>query len=119
MRKLSDIHGEEALDVLADIIDPATEIMADQNLANYVRSGQNIAAIRVAIKDHKKAVIRVLATLDGEDPETYKPGVLTLPIKLLEIINDPDVMQVFSLQGQKIGEEFSGSATASTTGPES
>ena len=34
MRKLSEIKGEEALDVLAEIIEPAAEIFTDENVKN-------------------------------------------------------------------------------------
>ena len=114
MRKISELRGEEALDVLADILEPASEIMTDTMVATLARSGDRIQAVSMAIKNHKKAVIKILAALEGEDYETYKPALLTLPLKLLEIFNDPDVVQVFTLQGQKNESESFGSAMENT-----
>ena len=114
MRKISELRGEDALDVLADILEPASEIMTDNKVAELARSGDRIRAVSVAIKSHKRAVIKILAALEGEDYETYKPALLTLPLKLLEIFNDPDVVQVFTLQGQKTESASFGSATENT-----
>ena len=100
MRKLSELKGEEALDILADILEPASEIMKDEEMVTLARSGDNVKAVSKAIKNHKKAVIQILAAFDGEDPDKYEPPIMALPIKLLEIFNDPDVQTVFSLQGQ-------------------
>lgn len=114
MRKLSDIKGEDALDVLADILDPATEIMTDNDVVMMARAGENIRAVSTAIKNHKRAVIQILAILDGEDPDEYRPPLMAIPIKLLEVFNDPDMVQVFSLQGQTANEKLSGSAMENT-----
>lgn len=110
MKKISELRGEQALDVLADILEPAAEIMTDKNVVELVRSEQKLLAIKAAIKDHKKAVLTILAILDGENPYTYDPPLMVLPLKLIEMLNDPDVQAVFSSQGQKKGENASGSA---------
>lgn len=114
MRKISDIRGEDALDVLADIMEPASEIMADEEIASMYRSGNRIKAISTAIKNHKKSVIHVLAILDGEDPDGYSPSLISLPTKIIEILNDPELDMVFTSQGQMQGENASGSAMENT-----
>lgn len=114
MKRISDIKGEDALDVLADMLEPAAEIMTDRNIVELARTEKKLLAIKAAIKDHKKAVLQVLAILDGENPETYNPPLMTLPLKLLEVLNDPDVQMVFSPQGQNLEGSASGSATEST-----
>lgn len=114
MKKLSELKGEAALDILADILEPASEIMTDKEVAFLARGGENVKAVSKAIKNHKKAVIQILAAFEGEDPEKYEPPIMALPIKLLEILNDPDVQTVFSMQGQSTDESASGSATATT-----
>lgn len=115
--KLSEYKGEKALDVLADLIEPATEIMTDTNIANAVKGGATkIQIAKTVIKNHKKAVIEIMAILEGESPKEYaeKVNLFTLPAKLLELFNDPELMSLFTSQGQKKGETTSGSATEST-----
>ena len=115
MRKISDIKGEDALDKLAEIIEPMSEILSDQEIKE-ARDESNAKAISVAIKNHKKSVIKVLAVLDDESPEEYmnKVSLLTLPFRLLEILNDPEVATLFTSQGQTMESETSGSATGIT-----
>ena len=107
--KLSEIKGEAALDVLADLFEPAAEIVSDKEIADLYKSEQLLKAVKVALKKHKKAVIQILAITEGEDPETYEPNVLSLPAKLIEIFNDPELMGLFHSQGQT-EETSSGSA---------
>lgn len=118
--KLSEYKGEQALDMLADLLEPATAIMADKEIARLVKAKMPpIKSVKVAIKNHKQEVIEILAILDGADPKEYaeKVNLFTLPAKLLEIFNDPDLMSLFTLQGQKT-ETLSGSATESTEASE-
>ena len=100
--KLSDYKGEEALDVLADIIDPITRIVQDKELVESIKAVSNdkgaiAQLIKPAMKDHKKEIIEILAALERETPEDYakKMTLLSLPAKLIELFNDPDIQQLF------------------------
>ncbi len=93
--KLTEIKNEDALDVLANIIDPLCEIAADENVKKANKEGGKIAAVKYVLKNHKSAVMAVLAALDGVPVEEYSCNVLTLPAKILEILNDPEIMAVF------------------------
>lgn len=110
--KLSEYEGEQALDILADLIEPATAIMGDKRLAEILQDEKapKSRALAVAIKNHKKEVIEILAVLDGVPVSEYKVNVFTLPKKLLEILNDPMLTELFRSQGLKT-EASSGSAT--------
>lgn len=114
MRKIAEIRGEEALDILVDLMEPAIEIMADPNVRALAKDGKKIDAIKVAIKGHKKAVITILAILEEENPETYSPSITILPIKLLELCNDPELVEFFQSQGQTGDGMTSGSAMENT-----
>ena len=120
--KISDIKGEAALDAFADMIDPAMEIMTDPAIFAAYKNPETTRAQLVGsiVKGHKKAVITIMAILDGKDPETYADeiNIFTVPAKLMEIINDPEVRSLFHLQGQKQVVVSSGSATGNTTGKE-
>lgn len=110
--KLSDIKGEKALDVLADIIDPISEISADQNVVNNVRSGNKLAAVKVMLKSHQRAVIDIMAYLNCEDPKTYNPSLLELPALVLEVLNDPVLADLFTSGDKEVTS--SGSPMEST-----
>ena len=116
--KLSDYRGEDALDILADLLEPAVEVFGDAEFAKIYKTGQKIKAVQYALKNHKKEVLQMLAILEGENPETYKPGLLVLPAKLLEILNDPELVSLFTEQEQSKEKTSSGPATESTEAKE-
>ena len=62
--------------------------------------------------------MEILAAMDGVPVEEYHCNVLTLPATLLELINDPEVSRLFTLQDQMTEKTSSGPAMESTTEPE-
>ena len=117
MKKLSEIKNEEALDVLADLLNPIAELSKDEGLKKVYsdkKNGGKSPAVRYAIKNHKKAVLEILAILDGENPETYEVNMIQIPIKVMELLNDEDMVNFFQSQGLTISDESSGSAMEST-----
>ena len=108
--KLSEYHGEEALDLLADLIEPAGEIMSDKEIGEVFKKNR-FKAIGLAIKNHKKAVMQIMATMDGVPVDEYKCNVFTLPVKILELLNDSELIRLFTYQGQTGDANSSGSAS--------
>lgn len=111
--KLSEYQGEAALDLLAELIEPAGEIMSDKEIGDVFKENR-FKAIGLAIKNHKKAVMQIMAALDGVPVEEYKCNVFSLPVKILEILNDPEIVRLFTYQGQTGDANSSGSASANT-----
>ena len=108
--KLSEYQGEAALDILADLIEPVGEIMSDKEIGEVFKKNR-FKAVGLAIKNHKRAVMQILATMDGVSVDEYKCNVFTLPVKILEILNDPELVQLFTYQGQTGDANSSGSAS--------
>lgn len=100
--KLSDYKGEAALDLLADLMEPMVEIIGDDTFKDMVRGGEDRLKIaKHLLKKHKKPILTVMALIEGENPDNYEPNVLSIPLKLIELINDPDIVALFTVQGQK------------------
>ena len=121
--KLSEVKGEKALDMFADLIEPVTEILDDKEIAKIWKSRRKDGAgtkailgraVSAAIKNHKQAVIQILATLDDVPVEQYECNIMSLPKKMLDILNDPAIFELFTLQGQET-QTTSGSAMVNTT----
>ena len=108
--KLSEYQGEAALDILADLIEPAGEIMSDKEIGEVFKKNR-FKAIGLAIKNHKKAVMQIMATMDGVPVDEYKCNVFTLPAKILELLNDSELIRLFTYQGQTGDANSSGSAS--------
>ena len=102
--KLSDYHGEKALDLLAEIVEPMAEIFADPEISDLMKSGgARIKWVKPIIKNHKDAIIAILAAIEGQTPDEYadKITVMTLPVKFLNLINDKEMQSVFMSAGQE------------------
>ena len=110
--------NEEKLDLFADLLEPVSEIATDKEWARLWTEGERFGAVRHAIKAHKRAVVEILAAIEGESPDTYTIDGLRMLMKLTALINRPDVKEfmdgLFPSQGQKEGSGNSGSATGNT-----
>lgn len=116
IKNLSDIKGDAALELVADLMDPVTEIMNDPEVKAAYRGtkgnpGTSAKAVKVAIKNHKKAVTTILALMDEEDPATYEPTAMVIPVRLMQIISDPDLKVLFTSPDQNSEEDTSGSVS--------
>lgn len=111
--RLSDIKGEKAFEVLADILDPLSVMATDEDIRKAAEKTY-LKAVQVALRKYPQELTTIIATLDLQDPATYEVSLATLPRKVLEVVNDPDVRVLFMSQGQQMEETSTGSATENT-----
>ena len=94
MRKLSEIKGEEALDVIAEILVPITAIANDDEVKEG--SETNVATcISIMLKKYKAEVMHILAVVDGKKVEDLDFDILELTGSLVELLNEPAVQSLF------------------------
>lgn len=111
--KLSEIKGERAIEVFADLLDPVVRIISDDEiLAAFKDNEKKVVIIQKMLKKHPKEIIEAMAIIDGIPVEEYKANVdfLTFPAKLIEFFNDEAVAKLFTSQSQNETEMNSGSA---------
>ncbi|MCR4671992.1 MAG: hypothetical protein K5637_01980 [Lachnospiraceae bacterium] len=117
--KLSSYKGEDAIELTADLMEPVGEIIGDPDVKEaWSVDKDRMKGIKLALKNHKKAVLKVLAILDGVPAEDevgikaygQKVSVFTLPAKLVELTNDEDFTSLFISQGRETEETSTGSA---------
>lgn len=109
--RLSDIRGERAIEVIAELIDPVANIAGDNDLAELMRreklpegADPKAAAIKrlkaalpKLLKNHKSDFVAILAALEGVEREKFEKE-LSLPkliSGLLELLNDDDFKTLF------------------------
>lgn len=115
MRRISDYKDGDALDLLADIMEPAVEIMADEEVRKTFDKKTRLQGAAIAIKRHKDAVMRILARLEGVEVEQYHCNIFTLPARVLEVLNDKELLDFFTEQAQTMTIDApSGAATEPT-----
>lgn len=129
--KLSDIKGERVFDVIADIIEPVTNIAQDKEITLFRRetppdgmTARAFALQKIAknapllLKRHKTDISAVLASIKGQTVDEYVDGLnmATLSVDLLELLNDKEFVSFFTSAMQTA--DMSGSASETTTDPE-
>ena len=121
--RLSEIKGTDAIDVIADIIDPVTVILADKEIQEAIESRKPYLLIaKTILKNQKEAILEVLAVLHKEDPKEFKPSLIELPIMLVQLVqdvmNNKELVDLFQLQGVKTASVSSFPAMQNTEGTE-
>lgn len=128
--RLSDIKGENVLDVTADLIVPIANIAMDKEASELfgrkplpvgMTKGQFMmarakAAVPALLKRHKEDVICILSTLAMKSREEYLDGLtfLSLIDDVYEVITDETIGQLFFSAQTNVADVSSGSALEST-----
>ena len=118
MRRLQDVKGEEALDVLADVLDYAVRLVKNDKIREALNSRgfRDIETIKLLIKEGKHELISIMAIIDGKPYDEFVEtlDLLTLPVMLYQTFNDEALQSVFISQAQTTGVTSSGLATETT-----
>lgn len=102
--RLSDYKDDAAIELVAELMIPATEIMADESIANAFRSGQpKLMVAKTLLKSKAAAVRQVFAILNGV--EEYHCTPISLMKDLLDLLNDPELMELFTSAQTESEEE--------------
>lgn len=114
--KLTDYQNEDALEVLANIIEPVTEILQDEKVAKIFKGKKfNVLdVVKVLLKDHKTSIVRIMAALNNVPLEEYRFNIITGTQQLIELLNDEELRSFFQLQAEMNKATSSGSAMEST-----
>ena len=114
--KWNEMDFDAQCDALCMLIDPAEELTGDKELLVLIRDKKLWKAAGRVLAEHREAVRHILAAFDGCDPSAVRLNLLALPGKILEILSNPDLIQLFTLQLPGLGQIYSGGASAGTAG---
>lgn len=65
MKKLSDYKGEEAIELWADLVDPLSALLGDQEIKDVVTKGRpKIEIAKTILKNHAKEAVEILTRID-------------------------------------------------------
>lgn len=117
--KLSEIKGDKAFDVIEKLIEPIAKIAGDKRVMNDFRTKPKLIVAKNIVKNHRSSIVEVLAALDFKTPEEYMETVtlLSLPKQIIELFNDPEIIELFESQSQTEKTSF-GSVTENTEAKE-
>lgn len=116
--KLTEYKNEDALDLLADLLEPMTTIFTDKEVVERFKTDSTLKGVQYALKHYKKELIVILARLDGVEPKDYNGTLIKMTNQLMDIVNDEELMSFFTVPEQMDLTKSSGSVTESTEGSE-
>lgn len=121
MKKLSEFKDDEAMDVLAEILEPASNLIGNPNFKTAIRGDKEkgikknrLQAVKIAIKENREDVVKIMAILNEKPVEEFHYNLLTLPKMMLEIFNDKELIDFFSSQSEEDLQTPFGSAMENT-----
>ena len=104
--KLSELKGERAIEVIADLVAPIANIANDQKnlqlFRNTRREGETdrdfglrefTEKIPVLLKTHKEDVLMILCAINDTDPDSM--SIVDILKGATDLINDKDFMSLF------------------------
>ena len=103
MKKLSDYEGDEAIELWADLIEPLTKLLTDEEVQKIYKSGMpKLMIAKEILKAHPAEVTNILQRIDPEpinglNISTRFVGIIT------DISNMPEMQSFFGVAAQ--GEE--------------
>ena len=117
MKKLSEFKDDEAMDVLAEILDPMVHMMQNKKFVLAFKGDKKndikpnrVEAIKIAITDNRADVVKIMAVLNETPVEEFHYNLLTLPQMMVEMFNDKELIDFFGYQSETDSEIPSGSA---------
>lgn len=121
MGRILEARGDEALDVLAELLDPVTEIAQDKEIAEKLQKGSTASLgsfAREILKRHKSAVFQIMAIDDGKTVEEERTllSPVTIPLRLIALLNNPAVGELLFGSAATTGENGSSAASESGNG---
>lgn len=97
--KITEFENEEALDLVVDIIEPVGRLFEDKMFVSAIQSGNRMKAVKIALREHQKDILFVLARMEGKKPEEYKGNIITMTKQILDILSDKELSDFFISQG--------------------
>ena len=113
--KLSDIKGERAVEVIADLIEPIANIATDKECADLfsvkpvkdedkkVTARKHLVKkVPALLKSHKQDVIKIIATLDGKSVNDM--NVFSITAALIGFVQDEALIELFTSAARSVEE---------------
>lgn len=109
--KLSEYRNEEAIEVLADMIEPASEIFSDKAIADGFRNDEKVATIVAKIlKNHTRAALNLLAAVKHVPANEYDANIVQIGKDLIEMLSDKELLGFFKSQAAEMAPQSFGDA---------
>ena len=113
--KLSEIKGERAVEVIADLIEPIANIASDKDCSDLFSvkpvKGEDakttarkhlVKKVPMLLKSHKRDVIQIIATLDGKSIDDM--NLFSITAALIGMVQDEALIELFTSAARSVEE---------------
>lgn len=116
MKKLSEYKDGEALDLIADVMEPVVSMTSNKEFMKVMNDDAvpRLVKVQTAIRTCKNEIINILAILNHVPVDEYHCSVASIIADTADLLSDEDFLGFFGTQGQKTLGTVSGSATENT-----
>lgn len=112
---LREMTDTEAMDATAELLEYIETLTADKEFMEAYRAkGGRMRLVKLLVTKYRSEVLHIISIVEGVDTSTYKWNLLTLPQKVLGLLNDPEVGKLFTFVPGKADPTFSGNVSANT-----
>jgi len=111
--KLYEFKDEKAIEVVAALMEPIANIASNpENKKAKENGGTKVHFAAALLRNNSRDVMDMLAILNDQDPAEYHCTAASLISDVINVLNDPELFELFGLQRQTPAS--SGSASEST-----
>lgn len=107
-------YNEDAIELLAEILEPFSEIIGDAGFQKIYEEKPLAAAVAYAMKNHSHACALIVAAANDESLEEYKFNAWDAIGTITRLLANPHFGSLFTSQGRKSESASSGSAMENT-----
>lgn len=92
--RISDFKNEDAIELVADLIEPIGDLISHKEVREAIESGQNRLTIaKTMLSCGKSEVMTILATLNGVPVSEFTCNPISIFKDLLILLNDPEMSE--------------------------
>lgn len=103
MKNISDFKNEDAIDLIADLIEPVSRILQDEAIKEDITiKEKQMSAIKKALKTHKSDILEIMARLEGVEVKDLNATPISLIGKCIQILNDKEMMDFLSSLAEEV-----------------
>lgn len=117
MGRITEARGDEAMEILDRLCGILERIGGDPETQKTFNGASMAAVVQFLIRNHRDEVYELMALDDGvtEEEERGLLSAVTVPLKLVRLMKDPTVHELF-FGVAAAGKTGTGSSAASTSG---
>lgn len=112
MKGLKDYKDEESIELLADIFEPACDILSDEEVKKIYKTKPKMELVKVILKNHPKQIKEILLRIDDTPLNTLNLMTRIFDL-LIEIMESEEYSSFLALASQQ-EQQFSGNAMVNT-----